>query len=80
MRRHRKSSGDFSNGAMVQTLFRMLSGCSLESLAWLGRGDLVNVNMYIVHDDPIVAYHPGHKELPWPVLLLAGTFSKNTSS
>ena len=59
----------------MAALKRLLKGASVTNAAWLSRGDELLDCLYIV-DDLAHARSPFPKELPWPVLLLYGTYSR----
>lgn len=71
-----KTRTSSSNKAILGAILYLLAGISTESLAWLCRGNAINENIYVVDDKSKAAFHPIENQLPWPVLLALGTFSK----
>lgn len=57
-------------------LMKLLKNTSCETLAWLCRENEACENIYVADGAKYSAAHPPPGLLPWPVLLLTGTFSK----
>ena len=77
--RARRKANDPALSAAVLHLLRHISKVSL---AWLCRcaipgmeSSLVD-NFYCVRETPLMAEHPEQNELPWPVQLVLGNFSR----
>lgn len=57
---------------------RLLAGIRLRDIAWLVRFDSMLDNIYILNDSPVglLGAHPKEGSLPWPVVLLLGSYSR----